>query len=59
MVRQSAMVLDTYIFQSGIMQGHYDISTAMGLFKSTISLVLVLASNFLSKRLTEDGQSIL
>lgn len=59
MVRESSMVLDTYIFQSGIMQGHYDISTAMGLFKSTISLVLVLASNFLSKRLTEDGQSIL
>ncbi len=59
MVRESSMVLDTYIFQSGIMQGRYDISTAMGLFKSTISLVLVLASNFLSKRLTEDGQSIL
>ncbi len=59
LVLESSTVLDTYIFKSGIMQGRYDIATAMGVFKSTISLVLVLASNFLSAKLTEDGKSIL
>lgn len=59
LVRDSSMVLDTYIFQTGIMQGRYDIATAMGVFKSTISMVLVLFSNFLSAKLTEDGQRIL
>lgn len=59
LVQESAMVLDTYIYDTGILKGRYDIATAMGLFKSTISMVLVLLSNFLSKRLTEDGNSIL
>lgn len=59
LVTNSAMVLDIYVYRTGILQGHYDTATAMGLFKSTISLVLVLLSNFLSKRFTEDGSSIL
>ena len=59
MVSKAAMVLDTYIYNTGITNGRYDVATAMGLFKSTISLVLVLASNYLSKRMTEDGSSIL
>lgn len=59
LVNESATVLDIYVYQSGILQGRYDISTAMGLFKSTISLFLVLASNYLSKKFTEDGSSIL
>ena len=59
LVRESAMVLDTYIFDTGILKGRYDVATAMGLFKSTISLGLVLLSNTLSKKMTEDGQSIL
>lgn len=59
LVRESAMVLDTYIFDTGILKGRYDVATAMGLFKSSISLVLVLVSNALSKKMTEDGRSIL
>lgn len=59
MVSKSATVLDTYIYKTGITNGHYDVATAMGFFKSTISLALVLASNYLSKRMTEDGSSIL
>lgn len=59
LVEEAASVLDIYIFDTGIIRGRYDLATAMGLFKSTISLALVLLSNFLSKRLTEDGQSIL
>lgn len=59
LVQESAMVLDTYIYNTGILKGRYDIATTMGLFKSTISLVLVLVSNYLSKKLTEDGNSIL
>ncbi len=59
MIASSAEVLDTYTYDVGIVKAKYSVATAIGLFKSTISLVLVLLSNFLSKRLTEDHKSIL
>ncbi len=59
LINNSTSVLDIYVFETGITQGRYDMATAMGLFKSTISLFLVLGSNFLSKKFTEDGSSIL
>lgn len=44
-------ILETWIFRQGVTGGKYDVSTAMGLFNSTIGLVLVLISNFVVKRL--------
>ena len=58
-VRSAGEVLDTYIYTNGIVQGKYPISTAVGLFKSVISLVLVLFTNIISKRLTEDGRAVI
>ncbi|NSW90704.1 MAG: sugar ABC transporter permease [Firmicutes bacterium] len=59
MIESTAEVLDTYIYSMGVVQARYPLATAMGLFKATISLALVLLSNFLSKKLTEDNRSIL
>ena len=52
-------VLDTYTFKVGLVQARYSIATAMGLFKSTISLVFTIAANYFSKKVTEDGRGIL
>lgn len=52
-------VLDTYIYKSGVVQGKYPISTAVGLFKSMISLVLVLIINQVGKKLSEDNVSVI
>ena len=48
-------VLDTYIYKVGITQRRYSFTTAVGLFKSVISLVLLSFSHVLSKKLTGRG----
>ncbi|MDF2936006.1 MAG: protein lplB [Paenibacillaceae bacterium] len=48
-------VFDTYVYSVGISQGQYSYSTAVGLFKSLVGLVLVFGSNALAKRFGEEG----
>jgi len=59
MINSTAEVLDTYTYKTGIVQGRYAMATAMGLFKSLIALVLIIVTNILSKKLTDDGESII
>ncbi len=55
MNRSVAEIFDTYVYTAGIMQGLYSYSTAVGLFKSAVGLVMVLIANHLSKRFGEEG----
>lgn len=48
-------VLDTYVLRSGLQQGYFGMSTAVGLLSSVISLILVLATNQLSRRMNGEG----
>ena len=34
-------MLDTYVYRVGLIQGQYSIGTAIGLFKTVISLILI------------------
>ncbi len=56
---ETALVLDVYIFRTGIRQGKFSMSTTTGLFNSIISTILMLSANFASKYLTEDGRTII
>ncbi|NLC69219.1 MAG: sugar ABC transporter permease [Clostridiaceae bacterium] len=58
MIEETAEVLDTYIYDIGLVKAKYSLATAVGLFKSVISLVFVMAANVFSKLLTEDKKSI-
>lgn len=53
--RGVADVFDTYVYFVGITQGAYSYSTAVGLFKSVIGIILVLGSNKLAKKMGEEG----
>lgn len=53
--RDVGEVLDTYVFQRGIVQSDYSFATAVGLFKGFVGLILVLAANYLAKRFGEEG----
>ncbi len=46
---------DTYIYSMGIAQGRFSYTTAVGLFKSLISLIMVAITDFASKKLGGDG----
>jgi putative aldouronate transport system permease protein len=53
--REVGEVFDTYVYTNGIQQGKFSFSTAVGLFKSLVGLVLVVASNYLAKKSGDDG----
>lgn len=46
-------VLDTYVLKRGLQQGHYSYSTAVGIFRSVISMVLIVTVNGISRRTSE------
>ncbi|MBM7708256.1 ABC transporter permease [Enterococcus lemanii] len=53
--RSVADVFDTYVYMMGITQGAYSYSTAVGLFKSVVGIILVLSTNKLAKAFGESG----
>ena len=57
MVINTSDVLETYVYRMGISGSQYGLSTAAGLFKSVISILLVAIGNKLSKKLT--GEEVL
>lgn len=54
-VYEVADVIDTYVYRSGLQQSNYSLATAAGLFKSVISMVLVIGTNKISHLFKEDG----
>lgn len=50
---QTADVISTYVYRVGIIKQDMGYSTAVGLFNSVVSLLLVLSANKLSKTYTE------
>jgi putative aldouronate transport system permease protein len=43
-------ILDTLVFRLGIEQQQYSLSTAVGLFKAMVNLILIGSTNYLAKR---------
>lgn len=48
-------ILDTYIYRVGLIQREYSYTTAIGLFKSVIGLILIVTANLFSKKTTGEG----
>lgn len=49
-VYQSGDIIDTYVYRLGILQAQYSVGTAVGLFKSGISAILILLSYYFADR---------
>ncbi|WZL81704.1 sugar ABC transporter permease [Vallitaleaceae bacterium 9-2] len=50
-----AEVFDTYVYTKGIINAQYSYSTATGLFKSIVGMIMVLGANKLAKKAGESG----
>ena len=48
-------VISTYVYRRGIQQAGYSYASAVGLFNSVVSCLLVIGANKLSKKFTEVG----
>jgi len=53
--RSVADVFDTYVYTLGVTQGAFSYSTAVGLFKSLIGLILILSTDKIAKKCGESG----
>ena len=48
-------VLDTYVYNNGILGGNWGVAAAVGLVKSAVALALVLSANKIAHRFGEEG----
>ncbi|MFR9150970.1 MAG: ABC transporter permease [Hungatella sp.] len=55
MNRTVSDVFDTYIYTKGVVNGNYSLATAAGMFKSVVSMIMVLGANRLAKAVGESG----
>lgn len=54
-IYSTADVISTYVYRRGIQQAGYSYASAVGLFNSVVSCLLVVGANKLSKKFTEVG----
>ena len=48
-------IIQTYVMKMGLSKGRYSYAAAIGLVQSVVSLILVLVSNFTSKKVSGEG----
>lgn len=53
--RSVADVFDTYVYFIGITQGAFSYSTAIGLFKAVVGVILIFGSNWVARRFKQPG----
>ncbi|HEY8421126.1 MAG TPA: ABC transporter permease subunit [Thermoclostridium sp.] len=54
-VKEVSSVIATYVYSAGIQAQKYSLTTAVGLFQSVVGLILVLISDWISKRIGDEG----
>ncbi len=53
--RSVADVFDTYVYFVGITQGMFSYSTAVGLFKAVVGIILIYGADYLAKKMGQTG----
>lgn len=54
-VYATADIIDTYVYRIGLQDGMFELSTAVGLFKSIINFLLIIGANKLARYAGEEG----
>ena len=54
LVQKVSQTIDIYVLKWGISQGDFAIGTAAGIFKSFVSIILIVIANQIAKRNGED-----
>lgn len=55
MILEYSDVLDTYSYRYGMKNGMYSYGTAVGLFKSAVSFILVISANAITRKLNDSA----
>jgi len=54
-LRDRVNTIDLYTYFNGVVNGQYSLSTAVGLFQGVVSMILVLGTNYVTKKLNGVG----
>lgn len=54
-VYSTADIISTYVYREGVVNQNYSFATAVNLFTSVISLILVLGTNKITKKMGQEG----
>lgn len=57
-VLESTDIIDTYVYRIGLTNFSYSFSTAVGLFKSVIGLIMVMIVNMVTKKLSDEDYGL-
>lgn len=52
---ETGEVISTYVYNKGLVEMNFSFATAVGLFNSVVNLLLVIGSNYVSKKVTATG----
>ena len=52
-IYETADVISSYVYRKGLLEQSYSYSSAVGLFNSAVNFVLVVGTNYMSRRLSE------
>ncbi|KIL40743.1 protein lplB [Gordoniibacillus kamchatkensis] len=52
LVKETGDIIDTYIYDVGLLGSQFSYTTAIGMFKSVVGLILIVGANQISKKLT-------
>ncbi len=52
-IYETADIISSYVYRVGVSQANYSFGTAVGLMNSIVSMILILITNTVSKKLTE------
>ena len=50
---ETADVVQTYVYRSGLLEANYSFSTAVGLFMSIVGMISVAVTNYISRRVSD------
>ncbi|WP_376778684.1 ABC transporter permease [Phytoactinopolyspora halotolerans] len=53
--REVGEIFDTYVYNTGIVNGQFSYAAAVGMFKGIVGLILVVLANRLARRFGEEG----
>jgi putative aldouronate transport system permease protein len=48
-------IIQTFVYQTGLIKGQYDFATAIGLFDSVINLILLVIVNYIARKTSENS----
>lgn len=51
----TADIIDTYVYRMGLLEGKFELASAVGLFKSVVNFILIVLANKTARMMGEEG----